>query len=123
MSFQILEERGGRNLCVNVRGKLAKEDYRDFAQEFEQHFRQYGKFGVLFDMTGFHGWKVNALCDEMKFDATHCAEIDRLAMVGDKKWEQDLTQFSQLFTRTPIHYFNEADIADARTWLNDAGAE
>ena len=119
MSFQILEEHGGRNLLINVRGKLAKEDYKEFVKEFEQHFRQYGKFGVLFDMTGFRGWKANALWDEMKFDATHCVDIDRLAMVGDKKWERDLTQFSQLFTRTPIQYFNQADIADARTWLND----
>ena len=35
MSFQILEEPGGRNLRINVRGKLAKGDYRQFVQNFE----------------------------------------------------------------------------------------
>jgi hypothetical protein len=119
MSFQILEEPGGRNLRINVRGKLAKGDYRQFVQNFEQHFRQYGKFSVLFDMTGFHGWKAGALWDEIKFDSTHYVDIDRLAMVGDTKWERDLEQFCELFTRTPIQYFNQADLADARTWLND----
>jgi hypothetical protein len=121
MSYQILQENGGRNLLIHVRGKLAKTDYKDFSQEFEQNVRHHGKLGVLFDMTGFHGWKPSALWDEIKFNAHHRVDVDRLAMVGDKKWQHGLALFCKPFTSTPIQYFNQGDLADARTWLNGSG--
>jgi hypothetical protein len=40
---------------------------------------------VLFDMSASHGWEAGALWEDIKFDIKHFADIDRLAMVGDKK--------------------------------------
>ena len=57
MPIQLNEENGGKILVVHVSGKLAKADYEHFVPEFERLVRQHGKLRVLFDMTGFHGWK------------------------------------------------------------------
>ena len=39
-------------------------------------------------MTGLHGWDAGALWEDIKFDIKHFADIERLAMVGEKKWHR-----------------------------------
>jgi hypothetical protein len=68
-------------------------------------------------MAGFHGWKGRALWDDIKFDLRHFADIERLAMVGEKKWEKKMSAFYKPFTTARIRYFDSASIADAQAWL------
>ena len=75
---------------------------------------------MLFDMTGFHGWDAGAAWEDIKFDIKHFADIERVAMVGDKKWQHDMAVFFKPFTKAPIRYFDQADAADAQKWLAEA---
>ena len=120
MSIQLKQENGGTILNVHVSGKLAKADYELFVPEFERLLRQRGKPSVLFDMSGFHGWEAGALWEDMKFDVHHFADIEKLAMVGDKQWEQGMAIFCKPFTTASIRYFDQADIAEARRWLQES---
>jgi hypothetical protein len=122
MSIQFNNENDGRILVVHLRGKLAKADYEHFVPEFKRPLRQRGKLGVLFDITGFRGREADALWDEIKYDANHFASIERLAVVGDKKWQHILAIFCKPFAKATIRYFDLADIAEARKWLNDSVA-
>ena len=117
MPIQLREENGGTILVVQVRGKLAKADYEHFVPEFERLVRQQGKLRVLFDMTGLHSWGASALWEDIKFDIKHFADIERLAMVGEKKWQHGMAAFCKPFTRATIRYFDHADSAEARKWL------
>ena len=65
--------------------------------------------------------EAGALWDEIKLDIRHFADIERLAVVGDKKWEHDMVTFYKPFTKATIRYFDQADAAEARTWLLVAG--
>ena len=120
MSIQLNEENGGRILVVHVSGKLAKADYEHFVPEFERLVRQHGKLRVLFDMAGFHGWEAGAMWEDIKFDMKHFADIERLAMVGEKKWQHGMATFCKPFTKATIRYFDHADAAEARKWLGEA---
>jgi hypothetical protein len=71
-------------------------------------------------MTGFHGWEGGALWEDIKFDLKHFADIERLAMVGDKKWQHGMATFCKPFTTAAIRYFDHADAAGARAWLGGA---
>ena len=53
--------------------------------EFERLVQQHGKFSVLFDMTGFHGWDAGELWEDTKFAIKHFADIERLAMGRGKE--------------------------------------
>jgi len=120
MSIQLDEENGGKLLAVHVSGKLAKADYEHFVPEFERLVRERGKLRVLFDVTSLHGWDAGALWEDTKFAIKHFADIERLAMVGEKRWQQVMATFCKPFTKATIRYFDHADGAEARTWL--AGA-
>jgi len=117
MAIQLTEKNGGKVLEVQVSGKLGHEDYRHFVPEFERLVKQHGKIRVLFLMSDFHGWEAGALWDDIKFDLKHFSDIERLAMVGDKKWEKGMSVFCKPFTTAKIRYFDTAQTADAHSWL------
>jgi hypothetical protein len=119
MNIQLNEENGGKLLLVNVSGKLVKADYEHFVPEFERLVRQHGKLRVLFDMTDFHGWELSAAWEDIKFDVKHFSDIERLAMVGDKKWQRGMAIFCKPFTKATVRYFDHVDATDARKWLGE----
>jgi hypothetical protein len=120
MPIQLNEENAGKILTVHVSGKLAKADYEYFVPAFGRLVRLHGKLSLLFDMNGFHGWEAGALWEDIKFDIKHFADIERLALVGDKKWQHGMAAFCIPFTKATVRYFDHADIASARSWLGEA---
>ena len=123
MPIQLNEEKGGKILVVHVSGKLAKADYEHFVPEFERLVRQHGKLRLLLNMTGFHGWDAGALWEDAKLDIKHFADIERLAMVGENKWQHGMATFCKPFTAATIRYFDHAHAAEARTWLAESDAK
>jgi len=120
ISVRLDDENGGKILVVHVSGKLTKSDYEQFVPSFERFVQQHGKLRVLFDMTGFHGWEAGALWEDIKFDVKHFGDIERLAMIGETKWEQGMAAFCKPFTKATIRYFHHTDAAEARAWLGEA---
>ena len=119
MPIQLNEENGAKILDIHVSGKLVKADYEHFVPEFERILGRHGKLRVL-DMNGFHGWEAGAMWEDFKFDIKHFADIERLAMVGDKKWQHAAATFFKPFTDATIRYFDEANSTEARKWLSES---
>ncbi len=117
MAIRLTEKNGGKILEACVSGKLTHGDYRRFGPEFARLVKQHGKISVLFEMVGFRGWKAAALWDDIKFDLKHFAGIERLAMVGEKKWQKGMSKFCRPFTTAHIRYFDRSSAGEARTWL------
>jgi len=65
-------------------------------------------------------WDLHALWDDIKFATTHCTKIERIALVGDKKWEQWMAKVCKPFTMAKLRYFDAAAAAPARVWLTEA---
>ena len=120
MPIEMNEENGSNILVIHVTGTLVKGDYGHFVTEFERLLQEHGRLRVLFDMTGFHGWDAGAAWEDIKFDVKHFADIRRLAMVGDRKWQHGLAEVFRPFTKAEARYFDRAQIAEAREWLNQS---
>ncbi len=107
----------GRVLEVRVTGKLTKESYQEFVPAVDEQIKEHGKLRILFVMLEFHGWTAGAMCEDLKFDLKHWKDIERLAIVGDKKWEKGMATFCKPFTKAQIRYFDIRQLEDARQWL------
>jgi SpoIIAA-like len=112
----------GRVLEVRVTGKLTKEAYQKFVPAVDAQIKEYGKLRILFLMQDFHGWTAGAMWEDLKFDLKHWKDIERLAIVGDKKWEKGMAAFCKPFTNATIRYFDAAQIEEARQWLESDAA-
>ena len=44
-------------------------------------------------------------------------EIERLAIVGESKWQEGMASFCKPFTKAKIQYFDHAHIDAARQWV------
>ena len=107
----------GNFLEVHVTGKLTKEAYHEFVPLVETMIVQHGKVRILFLMHDFHGWEMSAMWEDVKFDLKHFKDIERLAVVGESKWEKGMALFCKPFTTAKIQYFDAANIDEARVWL------
>lgn len=117
MAVTLNEQNGGRLLEIRVSGKLTREDYQQFVPEVERLIGQHGKLRMIFDMHDFHGWEAAALWEDIKFDVKHFRDIERLAMVGESKWEKGMAAFCKPFTTAKIRYFDRAQENEAREWV------
>ena len=120
MPIEIKEETGSNILVIRVSGTLVKADYKYFVPEFERFLGQHGKLRVLFDMADFHGWEPGAAWEDIKFDVKHFADIERLAVVGEKKWQHGMAILWKPFTEATTRYFDHTQTAEARKWLAEA---
>jgi hypothetical protein len=105
MSLVLREESAGKVLIVDVRDKLKSEDYDHFVPEVERLIKEHGKLNILFDMHDFHGWSLGGMWEDTKFGINHFSDIGRLAVVGEKKWQEWKTTFCRPFTRAEIRNF------------------
>lgn len=117
MNVKLNEKNGGKLLEVQLTGKLEKADYTHFIPTVEKLVREHGKIRMLVILLDFHGWTAGALWEDIKFDAKHFNDIERLALVGDKRWEKDMAIFCKPFTTAKIRYFDILEESEARTWL------
>ena len=117
MTFTIKETAIGNIIEINATGKLTKEAYEQFVPLTENIVNEHGKVRILFIMHDFHGWSACAAWEDFKFDLKHFRHIERLAIVGETKWESGMSMFCQPFTTAKIQYFDHAEIDQAREWI------
>jgi hypothetical protein len=117
MGLQLKEELSGKVLVVQVSDKLTREDYERFVPEVKRLITDHGKIRVLFDMREFRGWNAGALWEDIKFSLGHFNDIERLAMVGEKKWQEWMAAFCKPFTIAEIRYFDQTESDQAQEWI------
>lgn len=117
MSFNITEHADGKIIEVQLNGKLTKEAYDAFVPVTEAKIKEFGKVRMLVVMHDFHGWDAGALWADLKFDVKHHSHIERLAIVGESKWEKGMSAFCKPFTSANIEYFDIAKLEEARKWI------
>ncbi|MBS0204848.1 MAG: STAS/SEC14 domain-containing protein [Planctomycetes bacterium] len=119
MSFVLSEKLDGKLIEVQVTGKLTKEAYEEFVPITEAAIQKYGKVRILFIMHDFHGWDAGAVWEDLKFDLKHFTHIERLAIVGETKWEHGMAIFCRPFTTAKMKYFDRTNLEQARAWIQD----
>jgi hypothetical protein len=117
--IELQSDANGKILSVKISGKLTKEDYEQFVPQVEGLIKKHGKIRILMQMHDFHGWTVGALWEDIKFDVKHFKDIERLAMVGDRKWEAGMAGFCKPFTTAKVRYFDVSEAGQARAWVDE----
>jgi hypothetical protein len=107
----------GNTMEVCATGKFEKRDYEMFVPAAEKLIKEHGKIRVLFVMQDFHGWTAGAVWEDIKFDLRHFNDIERLAIVGESKWEQGMAVFCRPFTTASMKYFDISKLEEARQWI------
>lgn len=104
-------------VAFKLSGKLHDEDYKKFTPLIDAAVAKGGKARILVQFHDFQGWDLHALWDDIKFSTTHCTVIERIALVGEKKWEEWMAKVCKPFTMAKIQYFDASRIDEAWAWI------
>ena len=119
--IETLTQSSGKTLGFKMSGKLHDEDYKHFVPLVETAINTQGKIRLLAHFEDFHGWDLHALWDDTKFATLHCADVERIALVGDKQWEKWMAAVCKPFTMAKIRYFDVKETESAWNWLGETG--
>ena len=105
---------------LRVSGVLKKAELDSAQAMAGQEIEKAGKIKVLVILEGFQGWEKGPDWADMTFTAMHGDEIEKIAIVGDPKWETDALMFAGAgVRRTQVKFFVPGEEAPARAWLRE----
>jgi hypothetical protein len=78
---------------------------------------RHGRLRVLSDMRDFRGREAGALREDLQFSISHFSDIERVAFVGEKKWQEWKATFCQPFPRAKVAYFDQGEHDMALRWV------
>lgn len=115
---KVLPETQGDFVALELSEKLTELDFEIFTPLLETQIQEYHKIALFMEMKDFHGWTGSAFWADTKFDMKHHGDFSRIAMVGDKKWEEWMARLSKPFTSAKIRYYDHKDRASAMAWAS-----
>ncbi|MGI2176913.1 STAS/SEC14 domain-containing protein [Shewanella frigidimarina] len=98
-------------------GTLTHEDYLVITPMLEGALSQVDqpKVSLLLDATELDGWDLRAAWDDLKLGLKHKSEFERVAILGNKDWQEWAAKIGSWFIAGEIKYFEDED--DALKWL------
>ena len=114
-------ERVGNEFFLSLKavGKLTHEDYEKINPMIDSALKgiKDPKVKVFIDGSELEGWELRAVWDDFKLGLKHGNEFDKIAIFGNKKWQEYAAKIAPGFISGDVEYFESAN--DALTWLQD----
>lgn len=113
----ILSTNSENVIATKASEKLTKTDYQKLLPILKDGLKKYEKIRWYFEMENFQGWQLRAFWEDVKFNIQHANDFEKIAMVGDKRWEKWMTDLMKPFTPAEIKFFELAEREKALTWI------
>ena len=118
MAIEIIDV-AGKLLQLNVRGMFKKADYDRIIEIAKEAIEREGKVDGLIILEAFEGWERREDWGDVSFMMGQGRHIEKMAIVGDEKWQDDALAFTAKgFRATAVEFFTASRLSDARTWLS-----
>ena len=112
----------GNNIFLSLKavGKLTHEDYKIITPIIDSALEgvKEPNVNVLIDGTELEGWELRAAWDDFKLGLKHGNEFHKVAIYGNKNWQEITAKIGSWFISAEVKYFEDVDQAFA--WLDDA---
>ena len=113
----------GKLVTVTLGGEVRSEDYKEMVPELEAHISTFGPLRLLLVIEHMEGFDPGALLRDLRFDAKHLNDFERIAVVGDERWQEWGARLGGGFTKAEVKFFEPTRTSEARQWVQNEGAE
>jgi len=105
-------------LVLRISGKLSKTQLEASQKVAIDLIEREGRARVLLLAQTFDGWEEEGNWGDLSFLMKYDSQIERIAIVGEQTWEDDLLAFTGQGMRTgQVKYFPSARVSPAQTWV------
>jgi hypothetical protein len=117
ISIELTQAENELYLEFKLIGKLTHEDYETFVPFIESAVKNLPprSLNILVDMRDFEGFTLKAAWDDFKFGLEIRDDIRKMAVVGDKKWEELFVKLTDFMLPGKAKFFHS--IEEAHAWL------
>ena len=117
--FKFSGESSGNVVGIEASGKLTHDDYKELIPALEKKIEESGALRALFDMEEFEGFELHAAWDDFKFWFKHSMDVERVAIVGNKHWEEWAAKIGSHVVKADVKYFDASEKEGAWKWLRE----
>lgn len=112
-----LDQSSGNVLGYRVIGTITRDDYAVLKEEVDAVILQESSIRMLLDLEEFKGEEMKAWGADLKFGHDYRKKITRMAIVGDKKWQEWIAAIADPFYAQEAEFFTLDEREDAWEWL------
>jgi hypothetical protein len=116
-----LKQSEGRAFGLKVSGRVTEAEVDAFLPQLEFAIRDRGKrtIGILADLTDMTGADWAARWKEIQFLSKYAEHIERVAVVGARKWEELKAEIlgGTVLVQAETRYYHGPDIVHAWHWV------
>lgn len=104
-------------LSLKAQGKLTHEDYEVITPMIDSALAEVKdpEVKALIDGTALEGWEPRAAWDDFKLGLKHQNHFKKVAIVGNKRWQEIAAKLGNWFISGEAQYFS--DTKSALGWL------
>ncbi len=112
------QQQDNRLLVLRVTGELKKSELDAVQSEFVEKIAGAGPVKFLVLLENFTGWERSEAWGDTDFFFSHRNDFEKIAVVGDPRWEAQVLAFTGAGLRKgPVKFFPETEESEARAWL------
>lgn len=106
-------------MTMKALGKLTHDDYKTITPMIDSALEgvKEAKVHVLIDGTEMEGWEARAAWDDFKLGLKHGKEFEKIAIYGNKNWQEIAAKVGAWFVSGEVKYFNNCD--EALQWIRE----
>ncbi|MEX1665961.1 STAS/SEC14 domain-containing protein [Zhongshania arctica] len=107
-------------VSLKAQGKLSHQDYETIGPMIDSALAAVAepKVKMLFDGSELDGWELRAAWDDFKLGLKHGNEFVKVALYGNKRWEEMAAKVGNWFVSGEVKFFDDYD--QALSWLKSS---
>lgn len=98
--------------------KLDVRDYENLIPILTSHIKTYQEVTWYIEMEDFEGWAASAYWKGIELELPNEEHLQRVALVGSVKWQEQFTEVLLPFSKAHIKYYKTEDRTLAKEWIN-----
>ena len=115
--IQILDSEKEQVIAVKIEGNISKKDIQKIHPLIHNITNKGMKVRWYFELEDFTGYDLKGLWQDLKVDAAHFDDYGKMAMVGDKKWQELAAEATDFFTGSEVRFFESDQKEEAIEWI------
>lgn len=116
--IQLFSTNADQVVAMTINGKIETADFAQIADAVEEVLKTRKKVRLLVEIERLDGISLDALMEDLRFALRHSRDVERKAVVSDKRWHETLARLSnKLFPGIEIRHFSTDQRDQALEWV------